>query len=263
MRVSFYSNGKGSYVMNETIETILKHRSIRRFKDKPLDRDQVAAIVKSAQAASTSSFIQAYTIIGVTDQHKKQVLSELAGNQAYVAENGHFFVFCADLHRHKIVGEMENADLDDSIESTEKFMVGVIDAALAAQNAALAAESMGLGICYIGGIRNDLKAVKEVLKTPDHVVPLFGLSVGYPDQETELKPRLPLEHIYMENEYEQDQSHFKSQLQQYNTIISDYYLERTGGKRSDTWTAQMAKMLGQKSRMYMKEFIEGIKLNRK
>lgn len=263
MRVSFYSNGKGSYVMNETIETILKHRSVRHFKDKPLDHDQVAAIVKSAQAASTSSFIQAYTIIGVTDQHKKQVLAELAGNQAYVAENGHFFVFCADLHRHKIVGEMENADLDDSIENTEKFMVGVIDAALAAQNAALAAESMGLGICYIGGIRNNLQGVKEVLKTPEHVLPLFGLAVGYPDQDTEIKPRLPYEHIYMENEYEQDQNIFESQLREYNRLIAEYYRERTGGKREDTWTGQMAKMLGRKSRMYMKEFIESQRLNLK
>lgn len=249
--------------MNEMIETILKHRSVRRFKDKPLEQEQVVALVKSAQAASTSSFIQAYSIIGITDQHKKRVLADLAGDQAYVAENGHFFIFCADLHRHKILGEMEHTNLDDTLESTEKFMVALIDAALAAQNAALAAESMGLGICYIGGIRNNLQAVKEVLKTPEHVLPLFGLAVGYPDQETEIKPRLPYEHIYMENEYEQDQNLFESQLREYNSLIAEYYRERTGGKREDTWTGQMAKMLGQKSRMYMKEFTESQRLNRK
>lgn len=249
--------------MNNVIETILQHRSVRSFKDKPLDQEQIEAIVKSAQAASTSSFIQAYSIIGVTDKQKKQRLAELAGNQSYVAENGHFFVFCADLNRHKMIGDLENADLQDSIESTEKFMVALIDTALAAQNAAIAAESMGLGICYIGGIRNDLEAVKELLKTPEYVVPLFGLAVGYPDQETDLKPRLPLEHVYMENEYEQDRNVLEQQLKEYNQTTSDYYRERTGGKREDTWTSQMAKMLGRKSRMYMKGFVEDQQLNKR
>lgn len=250
-------------MMNHIIETMLNHRSVRRFKDKPLAKEQVEAIVKSAQAASTSSFIQAYTIIGITDTEKKQRLAEIAGNQSYVAENGHFFVFCGDLNRHKTIGEIENEEIETSIESTEKFMVALIDAALAAQNAAIAAESMDLGICYIGGIRNDLEAVKALLKTPEYVVPLFGLAVGYPDQETDLKPRLPVNHIYMENEYEQDKSIFENQLNDYNEIISDYYRKRTEGKREDTWTGQMAKMLGRKSRMYMKEFIEKQKLNLK
>lgn len=249
--------------MNNVIETILQHRSVRSFKEKPLDQEQIKAIVKSAQAASTSSFIQAYSIIGVTDKQKKQRLAELAGNQSYVAENGHFFVFCADLNRHKMIGDLENADLQDSIESTEKFMVALIDTALAAQNAAIAAESMGLGICYIGGIRNDLEAVKELLKTPEYVVPLFGVAVGYPDQETDLKPRLPLEHVYMENEYEQDRNVLEQQLKEYNQTTSDYYRERTGGKREDTWTSQMAKMLGRKSRMYMKGFVEDQQLNKR
>ncbi|WHX41704.1 oxygen-insensitive NADPH nitroreductase [Mesobacillus sp. AQ2] len=249
--------------MNQVIETILNHRSVRSFRDQTLDREQIEAIVKSAQAASTSSFVQAYSIIGVTDQENKDRLSEIAGNQAYVAANGHFFVFCADLHRHKVLAEMENVDLNDSIESTEKFMVALIDAALAAQNAAIAAESMGLGICYIGGIRNDLEAVKEVLKTPEHVIPLFGMAVGYPNKETDLKPRLAMEHVYMENEYQQDQSLFEKQLQDYNETTSQYYRERTGGKREDTWTGQMAKMLGRKSRMYMKEFVEKQNLNKK
>jgi FMN reductase (NADPH) len=249
--------------MNEVIETILQHRSVRSFKDKPMDRKQIELIVKSAQAASTSSFIQAYSIIGITDKQKKQKLAELAGGQTYVAENGHFFVFCADLHRHQVIGELKKADLKDSIESTEKFMVALIDAALAAQNAAIAAESMGLGICYIGGIRNDLEAVKKLLKTPEHVVPLFGLAVGYPDQDTDLKPRLPLEHVYMENEYEQDPEKFAAQLEEYDKTTSDYYRERTGGKREDTWTGQMAMMLGRKSRMYMRKFVERQNLNKK
>lgn len=246
--------------MNKVIETILNHRSIRKFEDKPLSKEQIEAIVASAQAASTSSFIQAYSIIGVTDKEKKKKLAELAGQQPYVEKNGHFFVFCADLYRHTLIGELEGKDIEPSIESTEKFMVALIDAALAAQNAAIAAESMGLGICYIGGIRNHLDEVVNLLKTPQRVIPLFGLAVGYPENLYAQKPRLPFKHLYHENTYEENTQTLIDELKEYNEIIKKYYLDRTGGKRSDTWTEQMGNMLEKQSRMYMKDFVEGQKL---
>lgn len=249
--------------MNQVIETLLEHRSIRRLEDKPLTREQIELIVASAQAASTSSYIQAYSIIGITDHAKKKKLAELAGNQSYVEKNGHFFVFCGDLHRHELAGEMENKSVKDSIESTEKFMVMLIDTALAAQNAAIAAESMGLGICYIGGIRNHLDEVCELLNTPKKVIPLFGMAVGYPEKVTDQKPRLPLSHIYHENEYEQDEAVYKQQLEEYNKVISRYYTERTKGKRDDTWTGQMAGTFEKQSRMYMHDFIKKHGLNLK
>lgn len=248
--------------MNQTIETLLNHRSVRKFKDIPLSQEQIKTIVESAQMASTSSFIQAYTIIGITDPEKKKQLAALAGGQDYVAESGHFFLFCADLYRHSLIGEWEEADVLTSIESTEKFMVTVIDAALAAQNAAIAAESMGLGICYIGGIRNELKEVNKVIDAPDYVVPLFGLTVGVPDQETATKPRMPFNTVYQENVYQHDPSVVKEQIKEYDELISAYYEDRTKGVRKDRWSEQMAKMLQRKSRLYMKEFIEEKKLNR-
>jgi FMN reductase (NADPH) len=247
--------------MNEVIETILNHRSVRSFKDEPLTEEQIKTIVKSAQSASTSSYLQAYSIIGVTDKEKKKKLAELAGNQSYVELNGHFFVFCADLYRHEVAGKMTGKDVISSIESTEKFMVALIDAALAAQNAALAAESMGLGICYIGGIRNNLEEVCKILKTPDRVIPLFGLAVGYPNKETNKKPRLPFEHVYHEEEYCQDEETYMKQLESYDQEVSDYYQKRTMGKRKDTWTGQIAAMLEKQSRMYMKEFVRSKKMN--
>ncbi|SHT16182.1 nitroreductase [Mycobacteroides abscessus subsp. abscessus] len=246
--------------MNTIIETILNHRSIRSFEDKPLTREQIEIIVESAQAASTSSYIQAYSIIGVTDREKKKKLAELAGNQTYVEENGHFFVFCADLYRHEFIGRMEGTDVIPSIESTEKFMVALIDASLAAQNASLAAESLGLGICYIGGIRNNLKEVGKLLNIPERVIPLFGLAVGYPKKITDKKPRLPISHVYHEEQYNTD--HYEEELTSYNNVISNYYMERTAGKRTDTWTEQMAKMLEKKSRMYMKDYVQRQKFNK-
>ncbi|MBA4535570.1 oxygen-insensitive NADPH nitroreductase [Bacillus aquiflavi] len=247
--------------MNKVIETILNHRSVRKFTNEQLTEEQIHTIVACAQAASTSSFVQAYSIIGVTDQEIKKQLVEISGGQAYVEENGHFFIFCADLYRHELIGKMENRNVIPTIESTEKFMVALIDAALAAQNAAIAAESMGLGICYIGGIRNYLEEVSKLLKIPKRVIPLFGMSVGYPAKETAKKPRLPLEHIYHTNEYERDIKVSESQLQEYNQTISVYYKERTNGKRSDTWTGQIANMLEKSTRTYMKEYVEKQKMN--
>jgi FMN reductase (NADPH) len=242
--------------MNEVIKTIMNHRSIRQYEDRPLTEEQIRTIVEAAQSASTSSYIQAYTIIGVKDPAKKKKLAELAGNQPYVEKNGHLLIFCADLHRHDLIAEMEGADLTTSLESTEKFMVAVVDAALAAQNAAIAAESMGLGICYIGGLRNNLEEVTKLLNTPQRVLPLFGMTIGYPLHESSKKPRLPLEHVYHEEEYEQDEQRLKEQLKEYNETVQSYYIKRTGGKRQDTWTGQMAQMLSHPRRMYMKEFVE-------
>lgn len=247
--------------MNSVIETIIGHRSVRKFKEVDLSKEQVEEIVQAAQSASTSSFMQAYSIIGVTDKEKKKKLALLAGNQSYVENNGHLFIFCADLHRHLAAAEMEGKDIADSLETTEKFMVSVIDASLAAQNASIAAESMGLGICYIGGLRNNLPEVCTLLKIPERVVPLFALVVGYPDQYTEKKPRIPFNHIYHENEYQQDMDTYKQELKEYNKIISSYYKERTGNKRSDAWTAQMVGMLESKSRLYMDEFVKKQKMN--
>jgi FMN reductase (NADPH) len=242
--------------MNSVIETILNHRSIRKFENRSLTTEQIEIIVACAQAASTSSFIQAYSIIGVSDVEKKRKLAELAGNQTYVESNGHLFIFCADLHRHEVIAEMEQKDLTASLQSTEKFMVSLIDTALAAQNAVIAAESMGLGACYIGGIRNNLPEVCELLQVPNRVIPLFAVVVGYPAQLPDKKPRLPLENVYHEDTYQQDPAVYKQQLEEYNNIISNYYNERTAGKRKDTWTEQMAKMLQQPKRMYMKGFVE-------
>lgn len=247
--------------MNEVIKTILNHRSLRQFEDKPLTEVQIKTIVSCAQAAATSSFIQAYSIIGVKDKDLMKKLSEVAGNQEHVIQNGHLFIFCADLYRHALIGEEEQTDVIPSIESTEKFMVALIDTALAAQNAALAAESMGLGICYIGGIRNQLEEVKKLLKTPERVIPLFGLAVGYPTNNTGQKPRLPFEHIYHMNKYQQDKQEYLHQLEEYDALISSYYEQRTDGKRKDRWTEQIAGMLEKQNRMYMKEFVQNNKLD--
>jgi len=158
---------------------------------------------------------------------------------------------------------MEKVNIYPALETTESFMVAIIDAALAAQNAALAAESLGLGICYIGGLRNNLEEVSKVLDIPSLVIPLFGMTIGYPLNQSSMKPRLPFEHIYHEDGYQTDSSVLKTQLEDYNKIIQQYYKERTNGKREDTWTSQMATKFKVPTRTYMKDFVEKQGFNKK
>jgi FMN reductase (NADPH) len=242
--------------MNEVIQTILTHRSIRKFEDKLLEKEQIEAIVASAQAASTSSNVQAYSIIGITDKNKKEKLAQLAGDQPYVAKNGHLFIFCADLYRHKVIAEAEEVDFSETLQSTEMYTVAVIDAALAAQNAAIAAESLGLGICYIGGLRNELYEVSKLLQTPDHVFPLFGLVVGYPAHSPEQKPRLPMSAMYHEEQYVQDTQKVASSIEQYNDVLKNYYDGRSKNSRLDTWSKQIVRKMSVASRKYLKEFLK-------
>ncbi|MEC1681316.1 oxygen-insensitive NADPH nitroreductase [Bacillus mojavensis] len=242
--------------MNNTIETILNHRSIRSFTDQLLTAEEIDTLVKSAQAAPTSSYVQAYSIIGVSDPEKKRELSVLAGNQPYVEHNGHFFVFCADLYRHQKLAEEKGEHISELLENTEMFMVSLIDAALAAQNMSIAAESMGLGICYIGGIRNELDKVTEVLQTPDHVLPLFGLAVGHPANPSGKKPRLPKQAVYHENTYNVNDEDFRKHMSAYDKTISDYYRERTNGQRVETWSDQILNFMKQKPRTYLNDYVK-------
>ncbi|WP_394218970.1 oxygen-insensitive NADPH nitroreductase [Halobacillus trueperi] len=232
--------------MNETIETILNHRSVRKFKDTPVTDEQLSTILSAAQQASTSSYMMAYSIIGVTDEKKKAQLAEITG-QGYVKDNGHLMIFCADLYRHTLHATSEQyEDMLANLENSEHFLVSAIDAALAAQNAAIAAESMGLGICYIGSIRNQLDKVDEILGLPKHVLPLFGMVLGEPDHQPDQKPRLPKEAIYFENEYKRDH---KDELGAFDETIAAYYQSRQTNTRNDSWTDQMLRRFTKPMRM--------------
>ncbi|MFC4775524.1 oxygen-insensitive NADPH nitroreductase [Paenibacillus sp. GCM10023252] len=233
--------------MNEMISLLMNHRSIRKFKNEDITSEQLHTIIRCGQMASTSSHMQAYSVIRITDKELRAQLAALAGNQAYVAEAPEFLVWCADLQRLGVAIGMVEEERKWN-DSAENFLVSAVDTALAAQNAAVAAESMGLGIVYIGGIRNQLGEVTKLLKLPKHVFPVFGMCIGIPDQEPSAHPRLPLEAIIHENSYSSDQ--YDSLLKRYNDTISQYMNERTGGKRTSGWSEMMAAKSKQPERLH-------------
>lgn len=171
--------------MTPTIELICGHRSIRHFTDEPISEAQREAIINSARATSSSSFLQCSSIIRITDKALREELVTLTGGQKHVAQAAEFWVFCADFNRHLQICP------DAQLGLAEQLLLGVVDTAMMAQNALTAAESLGLGGVYIGGLRNNIEAVTELLKLPQHVLPLFGLCLGWPADNPDLKPRLP------------------------------------------------------------------------
>lgn len=249
--------------MNDTINLISNHRSIRKFKNEQLTTEQIHTIIGTAQQASTSSYVMAYTVIGITDETVKAKLKEVSG-QEYVAENGHFFVFCADLNRiYQQASAKEQEAMQESIESTEKFLVSTVDTALVAQNTVIAAESMGLGTCFIGSLRNNINRVNDILELPDYVVPLFGMAVGYPDENPDKKPRLPIEVVYHENKYDKNYQFQQELIDNFNEELKMYYQTRSYNTRTDTWSEQMVRKYKKAIRMDVTTFIKNKKLNKR
>lgn len=234
------------------IDLLKSHRSIRKFTEEKLSDETIRMLVEAAQSASTSSYVQAYTIIGVTDPEKKRALKEIS-TQPYVENNGHLFVFVADYRRHRDLSEEKDAPINFHL--TEQFIVGTVDAALAAQNLAVAAESIGLGICYIGSLRNDMAKVIEILELPEGTFPLFGMVAGYPAHEGSVKERLPFEAVYHENTYQPLEA-TKEDIENYDARVSAYYKERTDGKRDDSWSDQVVGMLNKKQRLDVDEVVK-------
>lgn len=201
--------------MTPTIELICGHRSIRHFTDEPISEAQREAIINSARATSSSSFLQCSSIIRITDKALREELVTLTGGQKHVAQAAEFWVFCADFNRHLQICP------DAQLGLAEQLLLGVVDTAMMAQNALIAAESLGLGGVYIGGLRNNIEAVTKLLKLPQHVLPLFGLCLGWPADNPDLKPRLPASILVHENSYQPlDKGHWRSMTSNWRNITS-------------------------------------------
>ncbi|AGS26007.1 NADPH-dependent oxidoreductase [Rhizobium etli] len=177
---------------NEAIDAILSHRSVRNYLPTPVPQEAVELAVAAAQSAPSSSNLQAWSLVTVEDAGRKSRLNAVAGNQRQIAQAPLLLVWLADLARPRRIAT-EGGATGEGLDYIESFLLAVIDAALAAQNAVVALESLGLGTCYIGAIRNDPETVVRELALPEGVFPVFGLTVGYPDPTAPagVKPRLP------------------------------------------------------------------------
>ena len=189
-------------VWNDTLDLLLSHRSVRHYTGAKLPDGTLEAMLAAAQSASTSSNLQLWSVVAVEDPARKARLSVLAANDAHVARAPLVLVWLADLARLRRLGEAAGA-VTEGLDYFEAFLLAATDAALAAQNAMVALESLGLGGCYIGGMRNHPAEVAAELGLPSEVFALFGMTVGVPDpaRPAQVKPRLPQEVVLMREQY--------------------------------------------------------------
>lgn len=176
---------------NATLDLILAHRSHRCYLPRKLPEGALETIVAAAQSASTSSNLQVWSVVAVEDDARKNRLADLAGGQQHIRDCPLLLIWLCDLARLENLGR-EKGRAAAALPYLELFMTGVVDAALAAQNAVTALESLGLGCCFIGAMRNKPVEVAKELNLPPNVFAVFGMTIGVPDSSanTGVKPRL-------------------------------------------------------------------------
>ncbi|WP_280234624.1 NADPH-dependent oxidoreductase [Nocardia cyriacigeorgica] len=210
---------------NPTLQVLLEHRSVRRYLPDPVSDDTLRLLISAAQSAPTSSNLQVWSVVAVRDPERKARLAELAGDQAHIRQAPVLLVFTADFARLRQLAADSGAPLDGA-DYLESSYVAFIDAALAAQNAVVAAESLGLGTVYIGAIRNNPEQVAAELRLPEHVFATFGLVVGHPDpsEQAQVKPRLPREAVLHQETY--DLPGQRPHVTEYERRLTDFYADQ-------------------------------------
>lgn len=214
---------------------------MRKFLDTPVTNDQVDVIISAAMRASTSSTLQAWSVVVVRDEGRKRRLADALGGHAYIADASVFLVWVADFARNDAI--MREQDVEsETLGLIETTLMGALDVGITAQNALLAAESLGLGGVFVGGVRNNPRAVIDELRLPKHAFPVVGMSLGVPDpsEGTGLKPRLSRSAFVHEEQYDTDA--WKTAAEQYETEYSAYF--ESQGSPGRSWIRAMSRRLG-------------------
>lgn len=240
---------------NEAINLLLSHKSVRSYKPDLLPDGTLETLLAAAQSAATSSNLQLWSLVAITDPDKKRELAKVAGNQKHIEQCPLFLVWLADLSRNQRMGEEEGVEME-VMPFVETFLVAAIDAALAAQNAVIAAESLQLSTVYIGAMRNNPEKVAELLQLPSEVFGVFGLCVGYAssDIKAEVKPRLPQAAIAFNEVYgNPDEQKLRINYDHEMTKFSE-----RNEMSADTWTNRVLGRMGKLSGMNGREKLMGI-----
>lgn len=219
----------------DALAPFLRHRSVRKFRNELISENLISGLIAVAQSAATSSNLQLWTVISVQDLDRRETLATLSGDQNQIREAAWFLTFFADHHRLRYAAKAHGLD-PEGLEFVEFYTMAVVDASLAAERLVVAAESLGLGICYIGSLRNQPDKVAEVLNLPDGVFGLFGLCIGWPAEETaEIKPRLSQAAVWFQESYNSSPD-----TAEYDNRMKDFY-EAQQMKGDVTWSARSAR----------------------
>ncbi len=209
--------------MNEVIKQLYDRKSVRVFKDEKIDESIVKEILTAATMAPSAGNQQLYTILRITDQEIKERLSVSCDHQPFIAEGKLVLVFCADCLKWYEAFRLEGCE--PRLPGPGDLLLAVEDAAIAAQNAVVAAHSYGIGSCYIGDIMENIEVQRDILHLPDYVFPAVMLVFGYPtrQQMERKKPeRSPLDSIVQENTYHSYDRESLKEMLMVKTSQEDY-----------------------------------------
>lgn len=181
----------------------LRHRSIRRYREEPIDEATMSALIAAGQSASTSSTLQLWSVVSVQNAETRDRIATLCDNYDHIRRAAWFLCFIADHHRLREAARRVGEEAA-GLPYAEFFIMAIIDAALAAERIACAAETQGIGVCYIGALRNHPPEIKEILGLPDGTFAQFGMCLGWPEEpiQSEIKPRLSQDSIWFRERYE-------------------------------------------------------------
>ena len=226
--------------MNPVLECLFNHKSIRKYKDQPIEDEKLNYIINAAQRAPTWCNGEQVSIIAIKDKERKKIFENLCWGQKHISECSVFLIFCADFYRVSLAFEKEgkNEEFKKYIAQFDPILIGSHDVGIAIQNAVVAAESLGLGTVDIGAIRTKIKEVTKELNLPKYVIPMIGLCVGYPDDNPGLKPRIPMKGVFFEEKY--DTEKVKAGVDEYDEIFKKYLAERDSNSRDSNWSKSIS-----------------------
>ncbi len=220
------------FAWSVVIDHLLDHRSVRKYLPDPVTEAQLHAILAAAQSAPSSSNLHAWSVVAVTEPDLRDRLSQLVGNQPHVSQAPMHLVWLADLSMLQQASR-EKAQEAQGLDYLEMFLLAALDAALASQNASIAAQSIGLATVYIGGIRNQMDKVAQLLGLPPLVAPLFGMCLGTADpaRPTAIKPRPRQSVVLHRNRY--DSQAVMPGLLHYDEVMQRFY--KSQSMEADSW----------------------------
>lgn len=219
--------------MNEVLDCLDQHRSIRHYTEQPVTDEQLSKIVEAAQRAPNWINAQLVSILVIRDQEKRKLMSKLCDNQPHVAQAPVFLIFCADYYRIWLAMNKNSKSLEKTLENVNTVMVGAHEAGIAAATAVVAAASLGLGSVIIGAARAHPFEMIEALKLPRYVFPVVGLCIGHPADNPGLKPRLPKKAICFSENYNAD---LECMIQTYDKEYAYYLAHRGSNQKTGSWT---------------------------
>ena len=221
--------------MTETIKLMKAHTSVRRFKEQEIPQADLEEILTAGQMASSWKNFQSYSVILVRSQEKKDALYELVPQEA-IRQSAAFLLFVGDLNRAEKGASLHTDTFQP--QGVEGLLITSVDAALAGQNTLLAAESLGYGGVIIGLVRYKSEEVAKLFNRPDYTYTVFGIALGGPDQQHDVKPRLPLKQVVFEEEYQEQPV---EAILDYDQVQADY----AGARATTSWSQCLAEQFGQ------------------